>query len=363
MGVRNLCHHAARHAEHVRSVRPGRHDRLLEPRTAGAVPVRPLSRRAGLLRAGLGAARRAGAGGARAPRGLRVRRRLPGVRRAAEPAARRSSRTPTWSKGRDIPGKDAARALLRHWLEEGPMTPHDWPVAFFDDDYLRIYRAMISPAMTAAEVDFLAAALAPPPGGEVLDLACGYGRHAIGLARRGYRVTGRGLQRGLPRGRGARRGGGGRHGAVDAGRHARAALRARLRRGLLVLHLVRLLLGRGERAGAGRGGAGAAARRALPARRAEPRRDPHPPAAAGVEPARGRLAAHGGDLARPAPLAGAEPPDPRHAADAGRRSPRSPRCAPTPAPSWRRCARGTGWRCARCGAGRTAAPTRPRAGG
>ena len=70
------------------------------------------------------------------------------------------------------------------------MTPHDWPVAFFDDDYLRIYRALIRPETTAAEVEFIAGALAPPPGGEVLDLACGYGRHAIGLARRGFRVTG-----------------------------------------------------------------------------------------------------------------------------------------------------------------------------
>ena len=70
------------------------------------------------------------------------------------------------------------------------MNSHEWPVAFFDDDYLRIYRAMISPEMTAGEVDFLVAALAPPAGGEVLDVACGYGRHAIGLARRGFRVTG-----------------------------------------------------------------------------------------------------------------------------------------------------------------------------
>jgi SAM-dependent methyltransferase len=70
------------------------------------------------------------------------------------------------------------------------MSSHDWPVAFFDDDYLRIYRAMITPGMTAGEVDFLDAALALPAGGEVLDVACGYGRHAIGLARRGYRVTG-----------------------------------------------------------------------------------------------------------------------------------------------------------------------------
>jgi SAM-dependent methyltransferase len=70
------------------------------------------------------------------------------------------------------------------------MTHPDWPVAFFDDDYLRIYRAMISPAVTAGEVDFLEGALAPPAGGAIVDVACGYGRHAIGLARRGYQVTG-----------------------------------------------------------------------------------------------------------------------------------------------------------------------------
>ena len=70
------------------------------------------------------------------------------------------------------------------------MNSHEWPVAFFDDDYLRIYRAMISPEMTASEVDFLERALALPAGGEVLDVAGGYGRHSIGLARRGYRVTG-----------------------------------------------------------------------------------------------------------------------------------------------------------------------------
>jgi SAM-dependent methyltransferase len=70
------------------------------------------------------------------------------------------------------------------------MTPSEWPVAFFDDDYLRIYRAMLSPEVTAREVDFIESALALPAGGEALDLACGYGRHAIGLAGRGYRVTG-----------------------------------------------------------------------------------------------------------------------------------------------------------------------------
>jgi len=66
----------------------------------------------------------------------------------------------------------------------------DWPVAFFDDDYLRIYRPQFLPERTAAETTFIATELMLPARGEVLDLACGYGRHAIGMARLGYRVTG-----------------------------------------------------------------------------------------------------------------------------------------------------------------------------
>ncbi len=68
-------------------------------------------------------------------------------------------------------------------------TP-EWPVAFFDDDYLRIYRPQFKPERTAAETRFIASALDAPDGAEVLDLACGFGRHAIGMAQLGYRVTG-----------------------------------------------------------------------------------------------------------------------------------------------------------------------------
>ena len=66
----------------------------------------------------------------------------------------------------------------------------EWPVAFFDDDYLKIYRPQFHPERTAAETRFIADLLALPAGGEVLDLACGFGRHAIGMAALGYRVTG-----------------------------------------------------------------------------------------------------------------------------------------------------------------------------
>ena len=70
------------------------------------------------------------------------------------------------------------------------MMPTEWPIAFFDDDYLRIYGPMLTEERTRLEVDFIERELALPRGGRVLDLACGLGRHAVGMAARGYRVTG-----------------------------------------------------------------------------------------------------------------------------------------------------------------------------
>ncbi len=43
---------------------------------------------------------------------------------------------------------------------------------------------------TVAEVDFLIAELQLQSGANILDVGCGTGRHAIELARRGYKVTG-----------------------------------------------------------------------------------------------------------------------------------------------------------------------------
>jgi len=43
---------------------------------------------------------------------------------------------------------------------------------------------------TAAQVDFLLRHLHLPAGAKILDLACGFGRHALLLAQRGYSVTG-----------------------------------------------------------------------------------------------------------------------------------------------------------------------------
>lgn len=43
---------------------------------------------------------------------------------------------------------------------------------------------------TTAEVDFIVAEFALSPGSRILDMGCGTGRHAVELARRGYRLTG-----------------------------------------------------------------------------------------------------------------------------------------------------------------------------
>ncbi len=66
----------------------------------------------------------------------------------------------------------------------------DWPIAFFDDDYLKIYRPLFTEERTRPEVEFIRCALDLPAGSAVLDLACGVGRHAIGIAKGGLRVTG-----------------------------------------------------------------------------------------------------------------------------------------------------------------------------
>jgi SAM-dependent methyltransferase len=73
-----------------------------------------------------------------------------------------------------------------------------WYVTFFGEDYLRIYAPVLPPERTAREVEGLVRLLEQlgvPPGGAVLDLACGHGRHAIPLAQQGYRVTGQDLSR------------------------------------------------------------------------------------------------------------------------------------------------------------------------
>lgn len=50
---------------------------------------------------------------------------------------------------------------------------------------------------TGAEVEFLVDEFGLPPGSHILDVGCGTGRHAVGLARLGYRLTGVDLSAGM----------------------------------------------------------------------------------------------------------------------------------------------------------------------
>lgn len=67
----------------------------------------------------------------------------------------------------------------------------------FFDGHAPVYNQNCFTKNTIAEVDFLIEALDLKPGAEVLDVACGTGRHSIELARRGYRMTGVDLSEGM----------------------------------------------------------------------------------------------------------------------------------------------------------------------
>ncbi len=70
-------------------------------------------------------------------------------------------------------------------------APMQWYERMFEElgeDFDLVFAQQMQ--RTSAQADFAARALRLAPGARVLDVACGVGRHAIELARRGYLVTG-----------------------------------------------------------------------------------------------------------------------------------------------------------------------------
>ncbi|HEY6502554.1 MAG TPA: methyltransferase domain-containing protein [Chitinophagaceae bacterium] len=61
--------------------------------------------------------------------------------------------------------------------------------SYFDGRYKDIWRSIIPAELTVKEVDFMLQYFALQPGNKVLDIMCGYGRHAITLARKNITVT------------------------------------------------------------------------------------------------------------------------------------------------------------------------------
>src|ERR1700743_2304090 len=67
-----------------------------------------------------------------------------------------------------------------------PSSQATWD-AFFSDFYLRVHAGRAAPRGEAARQAGAAAALSRcPPGGALLDVACGFGRHAVPLAAAGF---------------------------------------------------------------------------------------------------------------------------------------------------------------------------------
>ena len=60
---------------------------------------------------------------------------------------------------------------------------------FFEGLYKDVWKKLINPGLTKAECEFIRDIAVLQPGVTILDLMCGYGRHAIELARSGCEVT------------------------------------------------------------------------------------------------------------------------------------------------------------------------------
>ncbi len=61
--------------------------------------------------------------------------------------------------------------------------------SYFDGYYKEIWRNLIPAELTIKETDFLLSYFNLQSGNKVLDLMCGYGRHALAMARKGVIVT------------------------------------------------------------------------------------------------------------------------------------------------------------------------------
>ena len=66
----------------------------------------------------------------------------------------------------------------------------EWYEEFFTGVPMDFWRRAVPPDWTADEVRFLEKWSGVAKGGAFLDALCGFGRHALELARKGYRVTG-----------------------------------------------------------------------------------------------------------------------------------------------------------------------------
>lgn len=67
---------------------------------------------------------------------------------------------------------------------------NDWYTDFFSGFNCEMWEKAVTTEGTEREVDFLIDTLNLKPGAAVLDIPCGFGRHTIELAKRGFTMTG-----------------------------------------------------------------------------------------------------------------------------------------------------------------------------
>lgn len=60
----------------------------------------------------------------------------------------------------------------------------------FNKNFMDFYKKILTPKRTGMEIGFITKTLGLEPGMKVLDLGCGWGRHTIALAKKGYKMTG-----------------------------------------------------------------------------------------------------------------------------------------------------------------------------
>jgi SAM-dependent methyltransferase len=70
------------------------------------------------------------------------------------------------------------------------MSTSPWYESFFDERYMLLFDRALNESQADRDATFIERALTLPKGARILDVGCGYGRHAIALAKLGYDVVG-----------------------------------------------------------------------------------------------------------------------------------------------------------------------------
>jgi SAM-dependent methyltransferase len=99
------------------------------------------------------------------------------------------SGAPAATPGRAAAHAAAAAAAAQQGARPKKRRGKAWFEDIFDEDYLRTL-PFLTPQATQREASFIVDGLSARPGMQLLDVGCGYGRHAMELAARGYHVVG-----------------------------------------------------------------------------------------------------------------------------------------------------------------------------